>query len=91
MNKITAFALSILMIGSAFATIYGEPYNRRGNLAHKYHSGEISTDEYLDSLVPKSQGQETTIHHSDGSKSLIRSNPNGHGTIYHSDGSKSVY
>lgn len=87
MNKLIPFVfLSALFFVNSVYAYYG-----KNNAAEQYYSGKISTNEYLDSLgAPKMQSQETTVYHSDGSKSLIRSNSCG-GTIYHSNGSKSVY
>jgi hypothetical protein len=92
MKTISALVLSAFMIsGAIFAVNPYKPYTPRGKAAEKYYNGEITQEEYLDSLVPQCQTEETTIYHSDGSKSLIRSDRNGHGTIYHPDGSKSIY
>jgi hypothetical protein len=87
MNKLIILMFLFSMgFGNQIHAYYGN------NAATKYYNGEISTDEYLDSCgVPSGRTQETTIYHSDGSKSLIRTGSSGQGTIIHSNGSKSIY
>ena len=77
---------SLLVSASAFA-YYGE-----NSKAAKYYRGEISADEYIDSLgVPSRNPPPTTIIHNNGTKTIIQPSSSGNGTIYHNDGSKSVY
>lgn len=53
----------------------------------KYYNGEISHEEYIDSLT----GTKAPVHiqHSDGSSSTIHENTNGGGYILNSDGTSS--
>lgn len=86
MRKTVIFlALCTLLMGSALQA------SCIGSAANRYYGGEISTDEYIDSLgVPRVQNQETYVYYGNGKKALIRSN-NAGGTIYHEDGTKSGY
>lgn len=84
-NIIVGLVLICAIISGEAHAYYGQ-----NSAATKYYSGEISSEEYVDSLVPQSHRHETTVYHSDGSKSLVVSGNNG-GTVYHSNGSKSVY
>lgn len=53
---------------------YGQnDYQQSNSLTARYLRHEISTDEYVDSYVPKSNApQIQTIYHSDGSRSYIK-------------------
>jgi hypothetical protein len=51
MKTVMPLVLSILVVGGTiFAANPYKPYSPRGNAAEKYYRGDMSTDEYLDSL-----------------------------------------
>lgn len=86
MNKIL-ITMFFLTIGTNIYAYYGQESSQS-----KYLKGEISSDEYYDSLgLPRtSQTQETMIYHKDGTKSLMKSDQY-EDVVYHRDGSKTRY
>ena len=89
MNKIFMFVfVSSLWVGTQ---VQAYSYNNQNSAAARYYKGEISTDQYLDSLgCPSARQSETTIYNSKGGTTIIREQGNT-GTIYHSNGTNSVY
>lgn len=87
--------MKIIVLGLVLLCAFtgkAQAYYGKDSAVAKYQRGEISADQYIDSLgVPSKAQSETTVYHSDGGKTIIKPQSSGHGTIYHSNGSKSVY
>lgn len=61
------YLFAIFITSTTFCSAYN--YN---SISSKYYRGEVSQDEYLDSLgAPSYKREEFTIYYNDGTKSLI--------------------
>jgi hypothetical protein len=89
MKKIIA-ALVLSITASTTVQAYYPQSNVYGSSAgSQYYNGQISTEQYVDSLT--GMGKQSTITHSNGTWSTVQPYSNGSAHIKHSNGAWSTY